>query len=121
MKKRVHFETQQDIAFPNITVQDVRNIAGFFEIDVSSRRLTLPGSVFARLIGQRIISKMSEITKIPEAQKDYVKRMYANVPNLKCPDSTKAAITYFSEWLTNLYPIDNLISFLNMDGSLLLR
>lgn len=116
--KQVRFNGTDFAEFPDVKVQDIRNLAEFFDIDISPRRLTLSGTVFSKTIGERIVLHMSELPDHNE-EKAYVNKLYENVPSLQRPNESDpgASITHFSKWLTTLHNIDNLMPYLNLHGS----
>lgn len=121
-KRRVRFNGTDFNEFPNLTVKDLRNLADLFDIDVSPRRLTLSGSEFVKVVGQHIVYEMMHHSQ-GHTEEQFVERLYKVAHNLTRPNGSdhSAAVNHFVKWLACLHDIDNIVPYMSMPASIVVK
>lgn len=109
-------------AFPVITVNDIRKLALFFNVNVTDQRICLHGDVFVNAIITRLHLDINDYTHNGTTD-EYVKELYALFPKLTISDvkSQDEMVYRFIRWISHLRDVDNLMTYLNLPESIVVR
>lgn len=109
-------------AFPDITVNDIRKMASFFNVNVTDQRIFLHGNVFVNAIITKLHLDIDDYMQ-NDNPNEYVKELYTLFPKLTISDlkSQYEKIYHFIGWISHLRDVDNLMLYLKLPESIVVR